>query len=249
MKLVKPVKPVFSGLLLFFSLWGVVHPAQGYEALKLLFEIRQPLAHRDEDGQLGGILITPIAQAMVKAGIPFTWVETPFKRQINLVEKNDEALCAVGMFKNKERQKFAKFSTSVLRDISRPSVMLAHRDFKPDKSMNLLEALSIPGTKMLKKESASYGNAIDDVIERSRVNVVSTTAESLNMGKMIAARRADFIFVPEDEALNMIKTIPDGDKLHIFKPQNMPQGPERYLMCSPSVSDELIQKFNRAISK
>ena len=234
----KLVKPVFSGLLLLYALCGVIRPAQGYETLKLLFEIRHPLSYRDVDGQLGGILITPIAQAMVKAGIPFTWVE-----------KNDEALCAVGMFKNKERQKFAKFSAAVLRDISRPSVMLAHRDFKPDKSMNLLEALSIPGTKMLKKESASYGSVIDEVIERSRVGVISTTAESFNMGKMIAAHRADFIFVPEDEALTMIKTIPDGDKLHIFKPQNMPQGPERYLMCSQAVSDELIQKFNRAIAK
>jgi len=245
----KLVKPVFSGLLLLFALCGVIRPAQGYETLKLLFEIRHPLSYRDVDGQLGGILITPIAQAMAKAGIPFTWVETPFKRQINLVEKNDEALCAVGMFKNKERQKFAKFSATVLKDISRPSVILAHRDFKPDKSMNLLEALSIPGTKMLKKESASYGSVIDDVIERSHVGVISTTAESLNMGKMIAAHRADFIFVPEDEALTMIQTIPNGDKLHIFKPQNMPQGPERYLMCSQAVSDELIQKFNRAIAK
>jgi polar amino acid transport system substrate-binding protein len=242
------MKRVFTGLLL-FTLTGLPHTALASDVLKLMFEIRQPLSYRDDEGKLTGMLITPVTQAMTKAGIPFVWVETPFKRQLNLVEANDEALCAVGMFKNRERQKIAKFSYIVLRDTGRPSVMLAHRDFKPDKSMDLLEALSIPGAKMLKKDIASYGSAIDDAIERSRITIVSTTAESMNMAKMIAAHRADFIFVPEDEALTMIKTIADGDKLHIFKPQNMPQGPERFLMCSHAVPDDVIQKFNRAIAK
>jgi polar amino acid transport system substrate-binding protein len=243
------MKRVFAGLLLLSTMTGIPTSALASDVIKLLYEIRQPLSYRDGEGNLTGLLIIPVTQALTKAGIEFIWVETPFKRQINLVEKNEEALCAAGMFKNKDRQKFAKFSTAVLRDTSRPSVMLAHRDFKPNKSMSLLEALSIPGIKMLKKDSASYGTAIDEAIEQSRVSIVSTTAEALNMAKMIAAHRADFIFVPEDEALTMIKTIAEGHKLHIFKPLNMPQGPERFLMCSGAVPDDLIQKFNRAIAK
>jgi polar amino acid transport system substrate-binding protein len=242
------MKHVCAGLLLLFIQTGLSQTPRANDALKLMYEVRQPMSYRDSEGKLTGLLITPVAQAMTKAGISFVWVETPFKRQLNLLEANAEALCAVGMFKNKERQKIAKFSHVVIRDTARPSVMLAHRDFKPDKSMDLVEALSIPGVKMLKKEIASYGSAIDEAIERSHVTIISTTAESLNMAKMVAAHRADFIFVPEDEAINMIKTIEDGDKLHIFKPRNMPQGPERFLMCSHAVPDELIQKFNRAIA-
>lgn len=243
------MKRAFAGLLLLLIQIGLAQTALANDVLKLMYEIRQPLSYKDSEGKLTGMLITPVTQAMSKAGIPFVWVETPFKRQLTRVEANDEALCAVGMFKNKERQKIAKFSHVVIRDTGRPSVMLAHRDFTPNKTMDLLEALSIPGAKLLKKETASYGSAIDEAIERSRITIVSTTAESLNMAKMIAAHRADFIFVPEDEALTMIKTIADGDKLHIFKPQNMPQGPERFLMCSNAVPDDVIQKFNRAIAK
>ncbi|MBR7800370.1 substrate-binding periplasmic protein [Undibacterium fentianense] len=219
------------------------------ESLKLLYEVREPMFYRDAQGNLTGFIINRVNQASKIAGLKIDWVETPFKRQLKLVENNDEALCAVGMFKNKEREQFAKFSLSIYRDSARPSIMLAHRNFQPDKSMDLLRTLSIPGARMLKKETASYGTVIDDAIERSRITIVSTTAESLNMAKMIAAHRADFILVPEDEALKMIASIEDRQNLHIFKPVGMPQGPERFLMCSAKVSDEILQRMNRAIQK
>jgi hypothetical protein len=241
------LRRIFSAAL--FSFIGITNAAIAAGPLKLLYEIRDPISYRDSRGKITGLVITPTAQAMQHAGISYVWVETPFKRQLSVVEANDEAVCAVGMFKNKDRQRYAKFSQAIFHDTDRPSVMLAHRDFQPEKSMDLLRTLSIPGIKMLKKDAASYGNVIDDAIERSRVVVVNTTAESLNMAKMLVARRADFIFVPEDEALNMIKTIPGGEQLHIFKPLGMPQGPERFLMCSLQVPDELIQRFNKALIK
>lgn len=235
-------------LLLGLCICSLSTQALAADALKLLYEIREPMSYRDSRGKITGLVVTPVEQAMLAADISYVWIETPFKRQLNVVEANDDAVCAVGMFKNRDRQKYAKFSLAILRDTARPSVMLAHKDFQPDKGMDLLRTLSLPGIKILKKESASYGTVIDDAIERSRITVVGTTAESMNMAKMIAARRADFIFVPEDEALNMIKLIGE-DKLHIFKPLGMPQGPERFLMCSQQVSDELLQRFNKALPK
>jgi hypothetical protein len=224
-------------------------PAVAADALKVLYEIRDPMSYRDSRGKLTGLAVDPVAQAMSAAGITYVWVETPFKRQLSMVEANNEAVCALGMFKNKDRQQFAKFTQAILRDTYRPSIMLAHKDFQPDKNLDLLRALSLPGVKMLKKDNASYGSVLDDAIERSRITVITTTAEFKNMAMMIAARRADFIFVSEQEALHLIKTIPNGDQLHIFKPLGMPQGPERFLMCSQLVSDKLIQKFNKALPK
>jgi uncharacterized protein (TIGR02285 family) len=166
-----------------------------------------------------------------------------------MVEANDEAVCAVGLYRNKERQKFAKFSDVILRSLDRPSVILAHKDFQPDAGLDLLKIMSMPGIKMLRKDGATYGSAIDDLIERSKITVVSTTAEAINMAKMIAAKRADFILTPEGDALNMIKSIGEEGKLHIVRPLGVPPGPERYLMCSQRVSDELLQRFNKAFVK
>jgi polar amino acid transport system substrate-binding protein len=219
------------------------------DVIKLLYENREPLAFRDARGKLTGLLVTPVERAMTSAAISGNWVETSFKRQLIMVEANDEAVCAVGLYKNKERQKFAKFSHVILRSLDRPSVILAHKDFQPDTGLDLLKIMSMPGIKMLKKDGASYGSVIDDLIERSNIAVVSTTAESMNMAKMIAAKRADFILTPEGDALNMIKSTGEEGKLHIVKPQGMPQGLERYLMCSQRVSEDWLQRFNKALVK
>ncbi|WP_395011568.1 substrate-binding periplasmic protein [Undibacterium sp.] len=235
--------------LLCFGLCAASVQVLAADVLKLLYEIREPLSFRDERGKLTGLVVTPVEQAMTAAKISSLWIETPFKRQLSMVEANDEAVCAVGLYKNKDRQRFAKFSHTILRSMDRPSVILAHRDFQPDKGLDLLTILSIPGIKILKKDTASYGSAIDDLIERSNITVVSTTAEAMNMAKMIAAKRADFILTQEGEALNMIKSTGEEGKLHIVRPLGMPQGPERYLMCSERVSDELLQRFNKALVK
>ncbi|MFA9274505.1 MAG: substrate-binding periplasmic protein [Candidatus Aquirickettsiella gammari] len=224
-------------------------PALAADALKLLYEIRDPISYRDSRGKLTGLAVDPVAQAMNAAGITYVWIEIPFKRQLSMVEANNEAVCALGMFKNKERQQYAKFTQTILHDTYSPYIMLAHKDFQPDSNLDLLRVLSRPGVKILKKDRASYGSVLDDAIERSRITVITTTAESKNMAMMIAARRADFTFAQEQEALQMIKAIPNGDQLHIVKPLGMPQGLERFLMCSQLVSDKLIQKFNKALSK
>ena len=137
-----------------FSFLSIANIAMAAEPLKLLYEIRDPISYRDSRGKITGLVITPTAQAMQNAGISYVWVETPFKRQLNVVEANDEAVCAVGMFKNKDRQKYAKFSHAIFHDTDRPSVILAHKDFQPEKSIDLLRTLSLPGIKMLKKHAA-----------------------------------------------------------------------------------------------
>ncbi|MBY0572190.1 MAG: transporter substrate-binding domain-containing protein [Undibacterium sp.] len=217
------------------------------DKLKILFETREPIAYRDAQGKLTGIIAYPVMKALTKANIAYEWVEMPFKRQIITIESNQETACALGLFKNAERMRYAKFSQAVTVELNRPSVLLMHKEFVIDKTLDLARVLSLPHIRLLKKEAASYGSVIDDAIERSRATQISTTAESSNMARMIAAKRADFIFVAEDEALRLIKSIPEGDQLTIFKPLNMPQESERFMMCSKLVADEVIARFNKAL--
>ena len=218
------------------------------EPLKLLFEIREPFAYKNSQGKVSGILAETVERALNKANIPFEWVETPFKRQFSVIERNDQASCALGVFKNTERSRYGKFSAAVFHDEDRPSIMLTHRDLKMPPSLDLLQALSHKGARLLKKETASYGQTIDEAIERSKVQVVTTTAESRNMAKMIVARRADFIFVSAEEAKRLIKGTPNGDQLYIYEPSGMPQVQDRYLMCTQRVPDELLKRFNQALT-
>ena len=238
--------------ILSFSIFGTISlcscPAQAEESLKILFEIREPFAYKNPQGKITGVLAETVKRALIKAKIPFEWVETPFKRQLNVIERNDDTSCALGMFKTKERSRYGKFSAPIFHDQDHPSIMLIHRDLKIPPSLDLLQALSQTGARLLKKETASYGQIIDDAIERSKVRVVTTTAESRNMAKMLVARRADFIFVSAEEAQSLIKSTPNGDQLYIYTPSGMPQVQERYLMCANRVSEDLLKRFNQALS-
>lgn len=218
------------------------------EPLKILYEVREPFTYKNPQGKITGILVETVERALKQSNIPFSWVETPFKRQLSVIERNDPMSCALGLFKNAERSRFAKYSEAIFHDQDRPSIILAHRDFKLPASLDLLQALSQPGGRLLKKETASYGQTIDDAIAKSQVQVVTTTVESRNMAKMIVARRADFIFVSVEEAQQLMKTIANGDQLYIYTPRGMPQVQDRYLMCSKSVPDDLLMRFNQAIS-
>jgi hypothetical protein len=237
----------FTQLLTICLLLAGTVPASANEVLKVLYEAREPLFYRDTLGKLTGLVYSPVEQALRAANIPVEWVETPFKRQLAVVEANYEAVCALGLFKTKERLRYAKFSQAVFKDTDRPSVILAHRDFTFEKHLDLHQVMSLPGARILKKENASYGIFIDDVIERSRITIIPTTAKSVSMAKMIAARRADFFLVSEDEAQRLIKHIPNGEQLYIYKPGGMPDGPERFLVCSKMVSDETLNRFNKAL--
>lgn len=225
--------------------WQNIHAA---EPLKLLYETREPFVFKDPQGKITGVIAEAVARALSKSNIRFEWVETPFKRQLSVIERNDQSSCAVGLFKNSERSRYAKFSEAIFHDQDRPSIMLTHRDLKLPPSLDLLQALTQSGGRLLKKETASYGQTIDDAIAKSGVQIVTTTAESRNMAKMIVARRADFIFVSVEEAKQLIKAIPNGEQLYIYTPSGMPQVQDRYLMCAQRVPDDLLQRFNQSIS-
>lgn len=215
--------------------------------IKLYYETREPYAYLAPDGSVSGSIATNVAQAFNEAGISYEWVTTPFKRQLQQLEANAEPACGLGFFKTVEREKIGKFSHAVYMD--KISVMLAHKNFRPAEGMGLFDAMSIKGARMLRKEASFYGAFVEDVVRKSNPSLVVTTAAPRNMALMIAASRADFMLVTIDEAKYLMENLPESDGLHIFKPVDMPPGQRRYLLCSNSVPDEVLKRFNRAMDK
>jgi polar amino acid transport system substrate-binding protein len=232
-------------VMLMSSLFGSA--AHANAPIKLYYETREPYAYLAPDGSVSGSIATNVAQAFHEAGISYEWVMIPFKRQLQQLEANAEQACGLGFFKTVEREKIGKFSHVIYVD--KFSVMLAHKNFRPAEGMGLFDAMSIKGARMLRKEASFYGAFVEDVALKSKPLLVLTTAAPRNMALMIAASRADFMLVTTDEAKYLMESIPESNGLHIFKPVDMPAGQRRYLLCSNSVPDEVINRFNRAISK
>lgn len=233
--------------LIFYALivcWPTFSAAQ---PLTILYQDRAPYYMVDQSGQVGGLVGTPIDQALRAAGIETDWQSAPPKRQLQRVKANMEPVCSPGWFKKPTRLVFAKFSLPVYRD--KPQVIVIRQE---DKTKFDHEALSdifgdtslVLGTKL----GYSYGDVIDQMIEEKSPTVTRTPQDLKGMVRMLRGGRFDyFISTPEElQAFNATDTAP-YQTLAQLTLSDAPPGNYRYLMCSQQVSDALIFRFNQAL--
>lgn len=216
------------------------------EPIELYYFERPPyVAQRAGGADVDGLTATPAAQAFEAAGIAFRWVELPTMRQLVTLKDSPRAACAVGWFRNPEREQQFKFTRPIYRD--RPTVAIARTDFQPA-GATLAETLRAPRLQVLLKDGFSYGPLIDGMLAAARPERVVTSAETVSMVHMVAARRAQFMFAAEEEAAYLIEQagVP-ATQLKLLHFTDLPPGERRHILCSKATPDELIERLNRAI--
>lgn len=220
--------------------------ANHFDTMILHYHDRKPYSFTFPDG-VKGICATPVADVFKKAGIPFRWENTPPSRQLEIIKQNKRMECALGWFKNPEREKFARYTLHIYQD--KPTIALARVDneriFNP---MSVEKIFNDRGLKILRKNGYSYGKFIDERILKHKPREVLTTADNLSMLKMIHSFRADYFFIAKEEAENLIKESPFelSDFTHVTF-SGMPKGNKRYIICTQMVPELTISKLNRAI--
>jgi polar amino acid transport system substrate-binding protein len=223
-------------------------PAQAAEAIELYWFERPPyMAGRPASEEVAGLTASPAAQAFKAAGIPFRWVSLPTVRQLVTLKDSGRPACAVGWFRNAEREQQFKFSAPIYRD--RPTVALARLDYLP--AATLAATLSRPGVSVLIKDGFSYGPVIGQLLDQYRPERVVTSAENLAMANMVAAQRASLMFAAEEEAGYLLEQAEHEARLpyplKIVRFADLPPGERRYILCSKATPDELIERLNKAI--
>jgi len=162
------------------------------EPLQLLFQDRPPYYTSNTDGTKGGLVSGPVEKALTRAGIPFTWVHSSGKGQIETVRRGGEVVCTPGWFKKPEREEFAKFSDPVYRD--RPQVVIARTDSRDVFGHRTLAARF--ADKQLRfgaKTGYSYGPFADDLIQAKKPPMVRTTQDVGGLVRMLLGGRFDYI--------------------------------------------------------
>ncbi len=214
----------------------------------LHYHDRKPYYFTSPNG-VNGLCAEPATEVFTKAGIPFRWKRTPAKRQLEIIKQNDRMECAVGWFKNPEREKFAKYTLHIYQD--KPTLALARADNERVLSrLSLEQIFTDRGLNLLRKDGYSYGKFIDEKIVKYKPRDVMTTVDNLSMLKMTHSLRADYFFIAEEEAQNLITESPfvhsDFKYVHF---SDMPKGNKRYIICTRKVSDDIISKLNQAIQE
>lgn len=191
----------------------------------------------------------PSFEAFKNAKIPFVIAETPFARQLHMIEKNSGRDCVIGVFKKPEREAFAKFTNPIYKDQPQIILTAAANAQRFAKINSVTDLFADESVILLVKLGYSYGVALDKLIEQHQPRARTTTDENLLMIKSIKLRTTDYMFMAPEEAAIAITAAGFSEKdFAQIKFNNMPDGEYRQIMCSKNVPDEVINKLNAAIT-
>jgi len=218
------------------------------ENLLMVFRDKPPYSYLD-NGIAKGFLLERVRQVLKRAGISSELREMPPKRIFMEIEKNTQAVCSFGWYKIPEREKYALFSLPIHQD--RPHAVLAGDGslIKIRRHLHIKELMSDQTLFLVAADGVSYGSDIDAMIGAFPGKVDKTLQSPLEVARKLAAQRADFMFIDQDDYDYLIASNADfrGEGLTLIQFQDMPTGLKRYILCSKLVGEPMIRRINQAI--
>jgi hypothetical protein len=213
--------------------------------LKVHYHHRPPYYVKTTTG-VEGLCATPVAEALKSAGINFHWAETPPKRQLHLLQQNPPQDCIIGWFKTREREQFARFSTTIYQD--QPAIALVRRaDRRIPERCTVAELLGLPDIIMLSRTGYSYGALVDRALARINPLRVETGVASSEWPYLLYMQRADFLLIaPQEADFLLSRTQLPRNRFRYVVLTDMPAGERRYVLFSRAVPPAIVDRFNSA---
>lgn len=230
-------------------LFAMLVPPVGSSAqpLTVLYFEYPPYYHALPDGRATGLIVDLAGRVFDRAGVEAEFRFVPAKRILQDIQTG-QPVASLGWFKTPEREEFARFSRPIY--VNRPVGVFFLREkeelFRPYET---LEALMAGGKLLIGRvDGLSDGPQIDAMLARYPDRVVSVTADSVRLVKMLETGRFDFFLLPPEEIdvlLQEAQASPEDFALKTMT--DIPQGNCRYIMYSKAVDEALIRKVDDAI--
>lgn len=235
------------------------------QTLTISYTEKPPYYYTDSSTKKpSGFLLEKTLKILNKAEITdYKLISLPPKRILKEMNDNMEFECSIGWFANEERKKIAQFSLPIHRD----SAMVLIVNNKDLASMKGIKSLDDLKNWIAQKENSqkiislgkvsgfSYGDVIDQFIANNFVETTfkkhfldQSSQDPIQLLSRISLRRINFGFFDQKEFEYFIQKEPTiARDLTVLKLKGMPEGKERYLMCSRKVSNETMVRINNAI--
>lgn len=200
------------------------------------------------DGRPAGFLIERTERVLRRAGVVARFAEVPIRRTLQHLQANQTALCTPGLYKNAEREAFARFSLPLHRD--RPHVVLAHAEVaaRIRAIPRVAQLFADPSLQPGLVDGVSYGTRLDQLLATAARPPVRAQLAPLQLARMVGVRRVDYMLIDEED-LSWLRKDPEFTPLPMVRIEfaDMPRGELRYLACSQQVPPQTLDKINQAI--
>lgn len=201
-----------------------------------------------EAGRPAGFLMERTARLLKRAGIEARYVEVPIRRTLQHLQANQAPICSPGLYKNPEREAFARFTLPIHRD--KPHVVLAHASAVAQiRAIPRVAQLIADGSLQVGLlDGVSYGQQLDQYLAATARPPVRAHLTPLQLARMVGARRVDYMLIDEED-LGWLRRDAEFAPLPLVRIEfaDMPRGELRYLACSPQVPAQTLDRLNQAI--
>ncbi len=237
-------------ILLLLSSLSVFAVTIDAEAMTISYFERPPYYYTAKNGQPEGFLLNKVVGIMEQAGIEARFLSLTPNQILYVVRHAVSPHCSIGWFKNSQREEFAKFSRPIYQD--KPIELLIRKSglARIGKEHTLAAIFNNNSLIFARNIHYSYGEYIDGLLGEKEPNSSLTVKGQAGLMQAVAADDKKYILVPPEEAMSLIKRAGYQQEDFALVPlTDIPVGNKRYLMCSQSVSDELLERIDQAIAQ
>jgi len=222
-------------------------PAEKHH-ITFVFSERPIQAFQNADQKsFAGTLYEHIRKIVEFADLTADYQLLPGARRDFLVKENHREICAFGVYKTEERERFANFSDSTSFDpgwvfiAKKPTVNKAESFSRFDEYL-----INTPAHGILLRGTNS-GDYINELVKRFPTKFDYGSKDVAGILKMIEIGHGDFTMLPPELFEAYIKLHSQATlQSHVFK--DIPSQ-KQYIMCSKSVPAQVIIDINKAIKK
>lgn len=221
----------------------------GAQSLVIVFRDKPPYSYI-ENGVQKGFLLERMRRVLKLARIDAQFSDMPPKRIFSEIEANKQRICSFGWYKIPERESYAQFSQPLHQD--RPHLLLAGEKSAPDirRQKTLRGVMNDSRLTLAAADGVSYGPELDALISAFPGKLDRALIPPLLVAKKIAAGRADFMFIDQEDYDYLIASTPEFRAAGLIPVtfQDTPAGLKRYVLCSRLVDSETMKKIDAAIA-
>ncbi|MES2102869.1 MAG: transporter substrate-binding domain-containing protein [Pseudomonadota bacterium] len=202
-----------------------------------------------EDQVEKGILLERAKQVFNEAHLPARFVEEPAKRIWNNFKIGSKNYCSIGWYRIPERESLVQFSV-VFHSDPPHTLLVGPAAVAPVTAHKTLASLLADSTLTLGVvDGVSYGAELDALINGSKNRIERSTTSPMIMAQMIGANRASYMFIDREdwEFLHDKERSMQGTVQIDLK--GMPQGLDRYIVCSKDVAAGTMKKINQVLTR
>ncbi|MBV8500978.1 MAG: transporter substrate-binding domain-containing protein [Paucibacter sp.] len=219
------------------------------EPLLIAYRDKPPYSTED-NGQAIGILIDKSRAIFREAGLEVRYLVMPQKRVVAELEANKRPLCSPGWYHLPAREAIGSFSLAIHQD--KPQIVLASAKAAPAARAHasVKALLQDRQLRLAVVDGVSYGAELDAMIKAMPEPPMHVPVSPLQLGRMIAAHRADYMLMDQDdfEYLDRSQEL-SGSGIQTLHFADMPPGLARHFWCSKAVMPAVLRRINDAIHK